>query len=99
MIIEGVPMMDRGMRNEAKRFILLVDTLYDKGIRAIFTAQANPHALYQSSSGTEAFEFQRTASRLIEMQSEEYLNRVNALTGSLAPDRRNGQVADTASHT
>jgi cell division protein ZapE len=99
VIVEGVPMMDRGMRNEAKRFILLVDTLYDKGIRAIFTAQANPHALYQSSSGTEAFEFQRTASRLIEMQSEEYLNRVNALAGSPSSGRRDGQVTDTISHT
>lgn len=88
VIVEGVPMMDRGMRNEAKRFILLVDTLYDKGIRAIFTAQANPHALYQATSGAEAFEFQRTASRLIEMQSEEYLNRVNALAERQPEPRR-----------
>jgi cell division protein ZapE len=88
VIVEGVPMMDRSMRNEAKRFILLVDTLYDKGIRAIVTAQANPHALYQATSGAEAFEFQRTASRLIEMQSEEYLNRVNALAEKQPEPRR-----------
>ena len=81
VIVEAVPMMDGTRRNEAKRFILLVDTLYDNGIRTVFSAQANPHALYHATSGTEAFEFQRTASRLIEMQSEDYLNRFNALIG------------------
>jgi cell division protein ZapE len=99
VIVEGVPMMDRSMRNEAKRFILLVDTFYDKGIRAIFTAQANPHALYQATSGTEAFEFQRTASRLIEMQSEEYLNRVNALADEQLGPGRSRQFIDHPSDT
>ncbi len=78
VIVEGVPMMDGTMRNEAKRFILLVDTLYDKGLRGIFSAAVNPHALYQGSSGPEAFEFKRTASRLIEMQSADYLAKFSA---------------------
>ena len=68
-------MMGQSMRNEAKRFILLIDTLYDRGIRIIVLAAANPHALYHGTSGHELFEFQRTASRLIEMQSGEYLAR------------------------
>jgi cell division protein ZapE len=75
LVIEGVPMMDNARRNEAKRFILLIDTLYDRGLRCIFSAQANPHALYQGTAGVESFEFKRTASRLIEMQSEAYLDR------------------------
>ncbi len=79
VLVEGVPMMDGAMRNEARRFVALVDTLYDQNTRAVFSAQANPHALYQGTSGNEAFEFRRTASRLIEMQSEEYLNRFNSL--------------------
>ena len=81
VFIEGVPMMAAEMRNEAKRFILLVDTLYDAAVRTVISAEANPHALYQASSGTEAFEFQRTASRLMEIQSADYLARVDAVSG------------------
>ncbi len=81
VFIEGVPMMGVSMRNEAKRFITLIDTLYDHDARIVISAEANPHALYQGTTGTESFEFQRTASRLIEMQSEEYLNRFNGLSG------------------
>ncbi|MFZ1814993.1 MAG: cell division protein ZapE [Rhizobiaceae bacterium] len=75
VFVTDIPMMDLASRNPAKRFILLVDTLYDNAIRTVFTAAANPHALYQGSSGNEVFEFQRTASRLIEMQSSDYLAR------------------------
>jgi cell division protein ZapE len=93
VLIEGVPMMDGTMRNEARRFVALVDTLYDQNTRAVFSAQANPHALYQGTSGNEAFEFRRTASRLIEMQSEEYLNAFNNLP------RREGAAAEQLSTT
>jgi cell division protein ZapE len=72
LFLEGVPMMDLSMRNEARRFIQLVDILYDRRINAVILAQANPHALYVAGSGNERFEFDRTASRLIEMQSAEY---------------------------
>jgi cell division protein ZapE len=73
IFIENVPMMDYSQRNEVKRFILLVDTLYDNHVTTVISAAANPHALYTAGRGTEFFEFQRTASRLIEMQSREYL--------------------------
>lgn len=73
MFIDNVPVLDMSRRNEAKRFILLVDTLYDHRARAVISAAASPDQLYIASSGTEAFEFDRTASRLFEMQSAEYL--------------------------
>lgn len=73
MFIDHVPVLDLAKRNEAKRFILLVDTLYDQRARVIISAAATPDKLYSASSGTEAFEFDRTASRLFEMQSAEYL--------------------------
>lgn len=73
IFIENVPILSGEMRNEAKRFILLIDTLYDRKIKLVMSAAANPHALYSGKSGTEAFEFERTSSRLIEMQSKEYL--------------------------
>src|SRR5690606_35290372 len=63
-----------GKRNEAKRFILLVDTLYDNHIRLFASAEALPQELYRDRRGTEAFEFDRTVSRLIEMQSREWLD-------------------------
>ncbi|MBO6717526.1 MAG: AFG1 family ATPase [Rhizobiaceae bacterium] len=73
IFIDGIPVMDRATRNEAKRFILLIDTLYDRGRRLVASAAAAPHELYAETSGTEAFEFERTASRLIEMQSHDWL--------------------------
>jgi len=75
IFIEGVPVMEAQMRNEAKRLILLIDTLYDAVARTVVSAQAMPALLYEGTTGTEAFEFQRTVSRLMEMQSEEYLRR------------------------
>ena len=73
IFLDNVPLMSLAQRNSAKRFINLIDTLYDQRIRLVISAATNPHALYQAESGVEAFEFQRTASRLIEMQSEDYL--------------------------
>jgi cell division protein ZapE len=93
VLVEGVPMMDGSMRNEARRFVALVDTLYDHNVRTVFSAQANPHALYHGTSGHESFEFRRTASRLIEMQSEEYLNRFNSLAER--PDGSSEQLTRT----
>ena len=63
------------MRNEAKRFIILVDTLYDNHVNILCTAEAKPENLYTATSGVEHFEFARTSSRLIEMQSHEYLEK------------------------
>jgi len=73
IILDGIPVMDFPQRNEAKRFIALIDTLYDNGVKLVASAAAEPQALYLATDGYEANEFKRTASRLIEMRSEEYL--------------------------
>ena len=73
LFIDGIPVMTREDQSAAKRFILLIDTLYDNHIKLVATAEAEPMNLYNATSGTEAFEFQRTQSRLIEMQSVEYI--------------------------
>lgn len=73
IFIDHIPVIGDGRRNEAKRFILLIDTLYDSHTRLIASAEAAPDALYAARTGTEAFEFQHTASRLVEMQSRDWL--------------------------
>ncbi|EIM76701.1 AFG1 family ATPase [Nitratireductor aquibiodomus RA22] len=78
IFIDHVPTMDLRRRNEAKRFILLIDTLYDAEARLFLSAEAAPDALYTAANGTEAFEFDRTVSRLIEMQSRDWLERTDA---------------------
>jgi len=72
IIVAGIPVLGPGERNEAKRLINLVDTLYDNRIRLIVSAEAEPDSLWQGSEGAESFEFARTASRLAEMRSDAY---------------------------
>jgi len=72
LLIDDIPIIEADNRNEAKRFIALIDALYDQSVKLYATAAAPPEALYQAETGREAFEFARTASRLIEMQSEDY---------------------------
>jgi cell division protein ZapE len=73
ILIDHVPVMDYDRRNEAKRFIILIDTLYDHAVKVVASADAEPDALYLANEGVEAQEFRRTASRLIEMRSTAYL--------------------------
>jgi cell division protein ZapE len=73
VFIDDIPVMAAHMRNEAKRFINLIDTLYDQHVKLVASAEAEPARLYTGTQGREAFEFERTASRLIEMQSQFYL--------------------------
>ena len=86
VVIDRIPVMTHANRNEAKRFIALIDTLYDAGVKLLASAATKPAALYQGTEGYEAGEFKRTASRLIEMGSSEYLalphGRRLAVTGS-----------------
>lgn len=74
VFIDHVPVLGEGKRNEAKRFILLIDTLYDHHMRLVMSAAAAPEGLYTAKRGTEVFEFERTASRLVEMQSRDWLD-------------------------
>ncbi|SDP38561.1 cell division protein ZapE [Phyllobacterium sp. YR620] len=73
VFIDDVPVLDYPRRNEAKRFIILIDVLYDNQVHLVMSAAATPDQLYHAKTGTEAFEFDRTASRLFEMQSEDYI--------------------------
>jgi cell division protein ZapE len=73
VVLDRIPAMDVSRRNEAKRFIILIDTLYDNAVKLVASAEAEPDALYRAEDGYEAQEFKRTASRLIEMRSESYL--------------------------
>jgi cell division protein ZapE len=73
VFVEHVPALTYERRNEAKRFITLVDTFYDEGVKLVLSAAAEPNRLYVARQGAEAFEFDRTASRLIEMRSDAYL--------------------------
>lgn len=73
VIVVGIPRMGPDMRNEAARFVTLIDALYEHGVKLIATADAGPADLYEEGDGS--FEFERTVSRLMEMQSKEYLAR------------------------
>lgn len=71
VIIVGIPQMGPEQRNEAARFVTLIDALYEHRVKLFATAAAAPEALYTAGDGS--FEFERTVSRLNEMQSEDYM--------------------------
>lgn len=72
VVLSGIPKLGPTRHNEAKRFVTLIDTLYEYKVNLICSAAAAPDQLYTEGEG--AFEFQRTVSRLIEMQSEDYIS-------------------------
>ncbi|MBS3647946.1 AFG1 family ATPase [Pseudaminobacter sp. 19-2017] len=86
IFVENVPVLADGRRNEAKRLILLIDTLYDRHVRLVMSAAAPPSELYSGRSGVETFEFERTASRLTEMQSQDWLWNWADKHGPASPD-------------
>jgi len=73
VIIVGIPVLGPEQRNEAARFVTLIDALYEYKVKLLASADADPERLYPKGDG--AFEFERTVSRLLEMQSDDYLAR------------------------
>jgi cell division protein ZapE len=73
VLIDHIPVMGENMHNVARRFVVLIDTLYDEGVKLICSAAAMPEELYPDGKGSDAF--RRAVSRLAEMQSEDYLKR------------------------
>jgi cell division protein ZapE len=92
IMIDRIPAMDAADRNAAKRFIALIDTLYDNAVKLMASADADPMSLYSATEGTEAMEFQRTVSRLIEMDSESYLALPHGRSDSTASGASTGLV-------
>jgi cell division protein ZapE len=73
VLIDRIPLMSEQLRDATRRFIVLIDTLYDEGVKLVCSAVAPAEQLY--TEGDAAQVFQRTISRLIEMQSKDYLER------------------------
>jgi cell division protein ZapE len=92
IMIDRIPVMDYPERNAAKRFITLIDTLYDNGVKLMASAAADPLSLYLANEGNEANEFKRTSSRLIEMGSESYLGLPHGHKDSAASGATTGLV-------
>lgn len=82
VIVENVPALAPEQRNEARRFITLVDVLYEARALLIVSAAAEPFDLYRGAFGAEAREFERAASRLIEMRGKDYIEARARLTAS-----------------
>lgn len=94
VVLGHVPVMRYETRNAAKRFIALIDTLYDNCVKLIASAEAAPHDLYRAEEGYEVSEFDRTASRLIEMGSQSYLSLPHGPRSADAAQRA-GTIIDT----
>ena len=77
VIMVGIPKLGPENRNEAKRFVTLIDALYENNVKFLCCAAVAPEDLYEQGHGH--FEFQRTVSRLMEMQSREYLAKGHAV--------------------
>jgi len=71
VILADIPRMSPDNQDKAARFVTMIDSFYERKVKFICSAAASPDKLYVEGDG--AFEFQRTASRLMEMQSPEYL--------------------------
>ena len=92
VILVGIPVMGPERRNEAARFVTLIDALYEHKVKLLAAADAPSDGLYPAGDG--AFEFQRTASRLIEMGSQSYLSLPHGPRSAEAA-RRGEDIIDT----
>jgi cell division protein ZapE len=94
VLIDRIPVMSPSELNEARRFITLVDALYDMRVKLVVSAAAEPEGLVAGADGAEAFEFARAASRLFEVRSADYLALPHGReTGSRSGDL--GGIAET----
>ena len=73
VILSGIPMMSAAMSSEARRFTWLIDVFYDQKVKLLMSAEVEPEELY--TNGTLANEFHRTVSRIVEMQSRDYMDK------------------------
>ncbi len=92
VVLDHVPVMHYENRNAAKRFITLIDTLYDNAVKLVASADADPTSLYRADEGVEVNEFKRTSSRLIEMGSESYLGLPHGGRDKLTSGSREGLI-------
>jgi cell division protein ZapE len=92
ILVDHIRVMDYPERNTAKRFISLIDTLYDNAVKLMASAAANPVSLYVASEGNEAGEFKRTQSRLVEMSAASYLALPHGRKDSRASGATTGLV-------
>jgi cell division protein ZapE len=92
IMVDRIPVMNYNERNAAKRFITLIDTLYDNAVKLMASASVDPLLLYLATEGHEANEFKRTSSRLIEMSSESYLALPHGHKDSAASGSSTGLV-------
>ena len=87
VLVDGVPALPPSRRDEARRLITLIDILYERRVKLILSAEAEPEGLFRAETGNEAFEFARTVSRLAEMRSRDYLalprGRGHEVTGNI----------------
>ena len=82
VFFSGLPELTRDLENEARRFVIMIDEFYDQGVKVIIGSEVPMNELYQPKGGKAIdFEFDRTISRLIEMQSQEYLDQPKRKTG------------------
>ncbi len=73
VIIDGIPRIEAEQRYEVQRFIRMIDAFYEARVKLFASAAAEPAALFENADSRDAFELERTVSRLIEMRSETYL--------------------------
>jgi cell division protein ZapE len=92
LVLDDIPQMGFASRNETRRFILLVDALYENHVKLVASAASAPQALHAAEEGYEAFAFDRTVSRLIEMGAESYLALPHGRADSAASGDTTGLV-------
>ncbi len=92
ILIDHIPVLDPERRDAARRLVLLIDTLYDQGVKLICSAEADPDRLYPMGDGADAF--RRTASRLAEMQSDDYLRLGHGISPPAGEALAGGDVSE-----